>query len=80
MFLYEERISHFVQPWEKLTKDQEILEIVQNSLVKNTSPGKNISESTPKRKSEISIGERDYRNVGERNKASLSAHRSACSK
>ena len=54
---------------------------IQNSLAKDTSPGKNSFECTPKRKSEISSGKRDQRNVGKgSNKESLATQRSACSK
>ena len=54
---------------------------IRNSLVKDTSSGKNSSKYTPKRKSEISIGKRDERNLGEgSNKESLATRRSACSK
>ena len=51
------RISHFVQSWEKLTKDQEILEIVKGykiPLLRTPVQEKNSSEYTSKRKSEIS--------------------------
>ena len=79
------RISHFVQSWEKLTKDQEILghqflgHVKDNA--KDTSPGKNSSEYTPKRKSETSSGKGDLKKVGEgSNKESLVTQRSACSK
>ena len=55
-------------------------EQIQNFLVKNTSPGKNSSEYTPKGKSEISCGKRDHRNVGEGSNKSLATERSAFSK
>ena len=78
------RISHFVQSWEKLTKDQEILEIVNGykiPLLRIPVQEKNSFEYTPKRKSEISSGKRDQRDVGEgSNKESLATQRSACSK
>ena len=54
---------------------------IQNSLVKDTSPGKNSYEYIPKRQSKISNGKRDQRNVGEEsNEESLATQRSACSK
>ena len=54
---------------------------MQNSLVNDTSPGKNSSEYTSKRKSEISCGKRDLKMVGEgSNNASLAKQGSACSK
>ena len=78
------KISHFVQSWEKLTKDQEFLEIVKGykiPLLRTPVQEKNSSEYTSKRKSEISSGKRDQRNVGEEsNKESLATQRSACSK
>ena len=49
---------------------------IQNSLVKDTSPGKNSSEYIPKRKSEISSGKKDQINVGEgSNKERLATQR-----
>ena len=78
------RISHFVQSWEKLTKDQEILEIVKGykiPLLRTPVQEKNSSEYTSKRKSEISSGKRDQRNVGEgSNNEGLATQKSACSK
>ena len=49
---------------------------IQNSLAKDTSPGKNSFEYTPKRKLEISSGKRDQRNVREgSNKECLATQR-----
>ena len=60
------RISHFVQSWEKLTKDQENWEIE--------------NRYTPQRKSEIYCEKRDQRNVGEESNKSLATEKSAFSK
>ena len=54
------------------------IEGIQNSLVKDTSPGKSSSEYTPERKLEISIGKRDQGNAGQgSNKESLATQGSA---
>ena len=54
---------------------------IQNFSVKDTIPGKNSPEYNPIRKSEISSGKRDQRNVGEgSNRKRLTTQRSACSK
>ena len=60
------RISHFVQSWEKLTKDQENWEIE--------------NRYTPQRKSEIYCEKRDQRNVAEESNKSLTTEKSAFSK
>ena len=76
------RISHIVQSWEKITKDQEILEKVKGYKIPllRTPVQEKISLNTSK-KSEISIGKRDERNVGEGSKKeSLTTQRSAFSK
>ena len=51
---------------------------MQNSLVKDTSPGKNPSEYTPEKQLEISGGKRNQGNTGEgSNKESLATLGSA---
>ena len=74
----EERISYFFQSFEKLSKDQEILEIVKGYKIPllRTQVQEKISLNPPLNKSEISSGKRDQRNVGEgSNKESLATQR-----
>ena len=74
----EERISYFFQSCEKLSKDQEILEIVKGYKIPllRTQVQEKIPLNPPLKKSEISSGKRDQRNVGEgSNKESLATQR-----
>ena len=74
----EERISYFFQSFEKLSKDQEILEIVKGYKIPllRTQVQEKIPLNPPLKKSEISSGKRDQRNVGEgSNKESLATQR-----
>ena len=73
-----ERISHFFQSCEKLTKYLEILEIVKGYKIPllRTQVQEKIPLNPPLKKSEISSGKRDQRNVGEgSNKESLATQR-----
>ena len=74
----EERISYFFQSFEKLSKDQEILEIVKGYKIPllRTQVQEKVPLNPPLKKSEISSGKRDQRNVGEgSNKESLATQR-----
>ena len=74
----EEIISYFFQSFEKLSKDQEILEIVKGYKIPllRTQVQEKIPLNPPLKKSEISSGKRDQRNVGEgSNKESLATQR-----
>ena len=82
------RISHFVQSWEKLTKVEEILEIVKGykipllrTPVKDTSPGKN-PLNKPLKENQKFVVEKEMKEIfGDgSNKESLATQRSACSK
>ena len=76
-------ICHLVQSWEKLRKDQKILERVKGFKIPllRTPDQEQTPLNTLLKENQIFSGKRDQRNVGEgSNKESLATQRSGCSK